>query len=262
MGRIILVASGKGGTGKTTTVANLSAALASLGHLTVAIDMDMGFRNLDIALGIENNIVYDICDVIEGNCTIDDALIKHDTYENLYVISAPQTKRALSFNEEEFAKVMERLKDRFEYCFIDAPAGSGEGFTYALEVAEGVIVVVVPETASLRDADRVISMIGEDKEIRLILNRIRPALIDKGIMLNADECMDMLGASLLGIIAEDDEMLISSLNGELSISRPDTKAGTAFLNIARRLTGEKVVIMKFEEDKGFFKKLKKLFKAE
>lgn len=262
MGKVILVASGKGGTGKTTTVANISAALALSGHLTVAVDMDMGLRNLDIALGLQNNIVYDICDVIDGNCTIDEAIIKHNEYENLYILSTPQTKKTNSFNEEKFLEILDRLKNRFEYCLIDAPAGMGEGFTYSLKGADSVIIVAVPENTSLRDADRVISEIDTDKEIRLVLNRIRPDLIDKGIMMNVDDCVDMLSVPLLGIIAEDENMILSSLKGQLSISDITTKSGMAFSNITRRILGESVGIMDFRDKQGFLVRLKRLFKAD
>ena len=257
-----MIASGKGGTGKTTTTANLSVALALSGHLTVAVDMDMGLRNLDIALGIQDNVVYDICDVIDGNCTIDEALIKHSEYENLYVLSAPQTKKTESFNQEEFLKVLQTLKNRFEFCLIDAPAGMGEGFTYSLEGCDSVIIVAVPENTSLRDADRVISEIDADKEIHLILNRIRPDLIDKGIMMSADDCVDMLSVPIIGIVAEDEAVILLSLAGKLCVSDINTKSGRAFFNIARRLMGETVGIMDFQEKKGFLKRLKQLFIAD
>lgn len=263
MGKIILVASGKGGTGKTTTAANLAAALSLSDKLTVAVDMDMGLRNLDIALGMENNIVYDICDVIDGVCELDEALIKDDTYENLYILSSPQTRKSLDFDDEKFIELWGRLRDRFDYCIIDAPAGIVGGFSYARLLADMVLIVATPDVPSLRDADRVISELIDFgcNDIYLILNRVRPELIEKGIMMNADECVDMLQIPVIGIVGEDTELLKSALRKEVAINNPDAMSGMAFLNISKRILGDTVPIMEFGNEKnGLIKRLKKLFK--
>jgi septum site-determining protein MinD len=261
MGEVIIVASGKGGTGKTTAVANLGAALATAGKLTVLVDMDMGLRNLDVALGLESDIVYDVSDIIDGTCTIDEVLIKDSRYENLYFIPAPQTRDASDLDEEKFSELWENLKNRFDYCIIDAPAGIDGGFKYALTGADRGIIVTLPETAALRDADRVISIFEDNgiEDIRLIINRVRVDMINRGIMMNVDDCMDMLSIPILGIVPDDVELLISGLKGEIAVSNPVSKAGEAFSNVAKRIVGEIVPIMDFEEKEGILKRLKKLF---
>jgi septum site-determining protein MinD len=261
MGEVIIVASGKGGTGKTTAVANLGAALATAGKLTVLVDMDMGLRNLDVALGLESDIVYDVSDIIDGTCTIDEVLIKDSRYENLYFIPAPQTRDASDLDEEKFSELWENLKNRFDYCIIDAPAGIDGGFKYALTGADRGIIVTLPETAALRDADRVISIFEDNgiEDIRLIINRVRVDMINRGIMMNVDDCMDMLSIPILGIVPDDVELLVSGLKGEIAVSNPVSKAGEAFSNVAKRIVGEIVPIMDFEEKEGILKRLKKLF---
>lgn len=261
MGKIIIIASGKGGTGKTTTAANLGAALAEKGKLVVLVDMDMGLRNLDIALGLENSIVYDIADVIDGGCTLDEALIKDKRYENLYFIPAPQTRDASSLKEEDVRGVWASIKSRFDYCVADAPAGVDGGFTYAAMCADSAVIVTMPEITALRDADRAISVL-EDMgitDIKVIINRIRTDMIDKGIMMNMDDCVDMLQVPVLGIIPDDEELIASALNGCLAVSDKNSKAGKAFWNITARLLGEEVPVMDFDEKDGFFKRMKKLF---
>lgn len=261
MGKIIIIASGKGGTGKTTTTANLGAALASKGKLVVLVDMDMGLRNLDVVLGMESSIVYDISDVVDGSCTLDEALIKDGRYEDLYFIPAPQTRDASSLDEENMREVWERLKSRFDYCIVDAPAGVDGGFTYAAMCADSAVIVTMPEITALRDADRTISVLEEMGvgNIKVVINRIRADLIDKGIMMNMDDCVDILQVPVLGIIPEDDELVISALGGRLAVYDEEAKAGRAFMNIAARLLGEDVPVMDFDVKEGFFERLKKLF---
>lgn len=258
MGRIVLVASGKGGTGKTSTAANLGTALAESGKLTVLVDMDIGLRNLDIALGLESSIVYDICDAAEGVCSLDDALIKDDKTDNLYLLSSPQTRNTAELNEDKLKQIWERLKNRFDYCIIDAPAGIGEGFFYSLMCADTVLVVVVPEISSLRDADRLITAAEDNgiKDIRLIINRIQPQLIEKGIMMNVDDCADITGIPVIGLVPED--YIPLSLNKKLAVKDEKSKAGRAFKNISGRLAGDNVPVMDFDEEQGFLKKLKQL----
>lgn len=262
MGEVIVVASGKGGTGKTTAAANIGAALASAGKLTVLVDMDMGLRNLDVALGLESDIVYDVSDIIDGTCTVDEVLIKDARYENLYFIPAPQTRDASGLDGEKFESLWENLRNRFDYCIIDAPAGIDGGFAYALLGADRGIIVTLPETAALRDADRVISIFEDNgvKDVRLIINRVRVDMINQGIMMNVDDCMDILSIPIIGIVPDDVELLISGLKGEIAVSNPQSRAGKAFSNVARRITGEAVPIMDFDEKEGILKRLKRIFK--
>ncbi len=261
MGKIIIVASGKGGTGKTTATANIGAALAMRGYLTVVIDMDMGLRNLDVTLGLESSIVYDISDIIEEGRSLDETLIRDGRYENLYFIPAPQTRRTASFADEDVEKLWESVRARFDYCIVDAPAGVDGGFIYAAMGADSAVIVTTPELTALRDADRAISALEDMNiaDIKVIINRVRADMIDRGIMMNMDDCVDMLQVPVLGIIPEDEELMISALRGKLAISNENSKAGKAFLNIAARISGKEAPIMEFEEKDGFLKRLKRLF---
>ena len=262
MGKIIVVASGKGGTGKTTTAANLGAALSENGYLTVLVDMDIGLRNLDIALGLESSVVFDAVEVIEGRSSLDEVLIQHSKYENLYFIAAPQTREAISVEEEKVTDFWERLKNRFDYCIVDAPAGIiGCGFEYACAGADAALIVSLPELTALRDADRAISVLEKKgiEDTKLIVNRIRPELIDRGLMMNVDECMDILGIPIIGIVPEDEELTACALSGELAMSQEKSLAGKAFSNIAKRLCGENIPILTMEK-KRRFKIFEKLYK--
>lgn len=258
MGQIIMVTSGKGGTGKTTTAANLGAALSQRGKLTVLIDMDMGLRNLDVALGLESSTVYDFTDYLEERCTIDELLVKADGYENLYFIASPQTRAVNNIDPEKLEEFWNILKNRFDFCIADSPAGISGGFTYIEKAADIVIIVTLAEIAALRDADRVIAILNEKQDIRLIVNRIRPELIEKKLMMNMDECMDMLGIPMLGIVPEDENLLVSAFKGSPAVNDDEVIAGRAFRNISARLCGEDVPVMEIKK-KSFFKKIKELF---
>lgn len=250
MGKIIVTASGKGGTGKTTAAANLGVALSQAGNLTVLVDMDIGLRNLDIALGLESNVVFDAVEVIEGRRSIDEVLIHHHKYENLYFVAAPQTREAMDISEEKVTAFWERLKARFDYCIVDAPAGIiGSGFDYAIDSADMALIVTLPEFTALRDSDRAISVMEKNgiEEIRLIINRIRPEMIKKGLMMNVDECMDILSIPIIGIVPEDEEVTKCALKGDVALSQESSLAGKAFLNIAKRICGESVPIIKMEK---------------
>lgn len=260
MGKIIMIASGKGGTGKTTVAANIGAALAMRGKLVLLADMDMGLRNLDIALGLESEVVYDISDVAAGRCAFDDALLRDGRFENLYFMPATQTGTPEDF-DGSIEEIGRNMKNRFDFCIIDAPAGIDGGFNYAAECADEVVIVTTPETTALRDADRVISVLEDEgkTEMRLIINRVRADLISKGIMKNIDDCVDILSIPILGIIPEDAELFVSSLKGEPTVLNDRSAARQAFLNISGRILGENIPIMDFGEKEGFLMKIKRIF---
>lgn len=261
MGQIVLVASGKGGTGKTTTTANIGAALAERGKLVVLVDMDMGLRNLDIVLGLESDIVYDISDVTEGTCTLDEALIKDKRYENLYFIPSPQTRGEIALDADSMRRVWEQLRSRFDYCIVDAAAGVTGSFTYAAMCADIAAIVTMPELTAVRDADRAVTIledIGVD-DVKLIINRVRADMINRGIMMNMDDCVDMLQIPVLGIVPDDEELIAAALSGTLAVSAENSRAGIAFRNITARLLGETVPVMSFDFKEGFLKRFKRLF---
>ncbi len=261
MGKIIIVASGKGGTGKTTATANIGAALAMRGNLVALVDMDMGLRNLDVILGLENSIVYDISDVIEKNCPLDEALIKDTRFDNLYFVPSPQTRGFSEMDEEETRQIWEQLKSRFDYCLIDSPAGVDGGFLYAAMCADSAVIVTMPELTALRDADRAISVL-EDKgitDIKVVINRVRADMINRGIMMNMDDCVDMLQVPVIGIVPDDEELIVSALTGEAAVLNSRSKAGRAFVNIAARICGEEIPVLDLEEKESFFRRLKKRF---
>lgn len=270
MENVIIIASGKGGTGKTTVTANLGAALALRGLSVVVVDMDMGLRNLDVALGLESSIVYDVADVIEETCTLDDALIKHPSFDSLFFLSSPQTRDASSLAsddaQERWAAFWERLGERFDYCLIDSPAGIDGGFKYALYGAKSAILVTLAETAALRDADRVVDVMEDAglEDIRLVINRIRPDMISSGIMMNIDTCIEMLEIPILGIIGDDTVLISSALKGELAVCDELSRAGCAMRNIAARVTGEEVPVMNFDEKKkeGIWERLTRFFRRK
>lgn len=248
MGKIIIVASGKGGTGKTTMTSHIGARLADMGHLTVLVDADAGFRNLDIALGMESSIVFDYSDYINGASELDDILVKSAGLENLYFVPAPQSVATTDFDEEKTAQFWEGLRNRFEFVLADAPAGMGDGFMFAAKYADEGIIVAAPETSSLRDADRVITELEEQgvETIRLILNRMKPELVDKKVHMNVDDCMDVLSIPILGIVPEDAAVTESMAIGNPYIASDGYGSGTAFGNIAGRLLGESIPMMDFD----------------
>lgn len=262
MGKIIIVASGKGGTGKTTFTSHVGARLAASGHLTVLVDADAGFRNLDLALGMESSIVYDYSDYINGTATIDDVLIKNTENENLYFIAAPQSAMTSDFDEGRTAEFWESLKNRFDYVLADAPAGMGDGFLFAAKYADEAVIVSLPESSSLRDADRVVAELEECgiETIRLVLNRLDAGLIEKKIFMNVDDCVDVLSIPILGLIPEDGTVTESMSMGKPLLEPDGFGAGTAIRNISERLMGNNVQMMSFEAGKkGLLAKIKSLF---
>jgi septum site-determining protein MinD len=261
LGTAIVVTSGKGGVGKTTTSANLGTGLAILGYSVVILDADIGLRNLDVVMGLENRIVYDVVDVVEKNCRLKQALIKDKRHEKLYLLPAAQTKDKTAVKPEQMVELISELKKEFDYIIIDCPAGIEQGFQYSIAGADEAIIVTTPEISAVRDADRVIGIL-EAKEIhnpRIVINRIRPDMVKRGDMMNIDDIIDILAIDLLGIVPDDESIVVSTNKGEPVVMDNKSKAGQAYRNIAKRVTGEEVELLNLEaDDEGKLSKIIKL----
>ncbi|MDR3589317.1 MAG: septum site-determining protein MinD [Negativicutes bacterium] len=259
MGEVIVVTSGKGGVGKTTTTANLGTGFALMGKKVVLVDADIGLRNLDVVMGLENRIVYDLVDVTEGNCRLKQALIRDKRYETMYLLPAAQTRDKNAVNPDQMRQLCQNLAEEFEYVIIDCPAGIEQGFKNAIAGAEKAIIVTTPEVSAVRDADRIIGLLeAEGKHNpKLIINRIRPHMVKKGDMMDIDDIIEILAVDLLGVIPEDEYIVISTNRGEPAIVNPASKASVAYKNIVRRLLGENVPLMSFDVETGFMTKLKR-----
>lgn len=258
--QVITVTSGKGGVGKTTAVANLAVALASGGSKVVCIDGDIGLRNLDVILGLENRIVYDIVDVIEGRCRLKQAMIRDKKLPGLYLIPAAQTRDKNAVSAADMNRLVKELRSECDFVLIDSPAGIERGFKNAIAPADRVLVVTNPEVSAVRDADRVIGILeAEDKGPgSLIINRLNPALVKKQDMLSADDVLDLLAIELIGIVPEDEGVLVGSNRGMPVSADPKSKAGQAFRNISRRLKGEEVPFLDLDSGGGLWGRLQKL----
>lgn len=265
MGESIVITSGKGGVGKTTTTANIGTALASLGKKVVVVDGDTGLRNLDVLLGLENRIVYTIMDVIEGRCRLKQALIKDKRFQNLCLLPTAQTRDKDDISPQEMLKIVNELKEEFDYVLIDSPAGIEQGFENAVIGADRAVVVVNPEITSVRDADRVIGKLdakGLDDHA-VIVNRLNYAMTKNGDMLDVSDIIETLSIKLIGVVPDDKSITVSTNKGEPIVLDDNAMAGKAFKNIARRITGEEVEIMNLDtEHEGFFGSLMKLFKRK
>ena len=239
--RRIVLTSGKGGVGKTTTTANLGAALAKRGKRVVLVDADIGLRNLDLVLGLEKRIVFDLVEVVEGRCQLRQALIKDKRFQALSILPAAQTRDKTAVSETQFAAVVDGLEEFADYILIDCPAGIEHGFRNAVAGASEAIVVTTPEVSAIRDADRVIGKLNERSlPIRLIVNRIRPEMVRSGDMMSVDDVVDILGVKLLGMIPDDEEVIDTTNRGEPIVLTPDSRLGEIYEKIARRLDGEHV----------------------
>ncbi|NEU29768.1 septum site-determining protein MinD [bacterium LRH843] len=261
MGEAIVITSGKGGVGKTTTSANLGTALALSGKKVCLVDTDIGLRNLDVVMGLENRIIYDLIDVIEGRCRLKQALIKDKRFDCLYLLPAAQTKDKTAIEPEQMQAVVEELKQEYDYVLIDCPAGIEQGFKNAIAGADKAIVVTTPEVSAVRDADRIIGLLEqEDMESpRLIVNRIRGHMMVSGEMLDVDEIVSILAIDLLGIVVDDEDVIKHSNKGEPIALHTTSKASIAYRNIARRILGETVPLMSLEVNEGMFAKIKRFF---
>jgi septum site-determining protein MinD len=262
MGEAIVITSGKGGVGKTTTTANLGASLATMGHRIALVDADIGLRNLDVVMGLENRIVYDLVDVVEGFAKIKHALIKDKRFENLYLLPAAQTKDKNAVSPEQMRKLVAELKDEFDFVLIDCPAGIEQGFRNAIAGADRALVVATPEVASVRDADRIVGLLEANdlKQPKLIINRIRPGMVKKGDMMDIDDMIEILAIELIGVVPEDEGIVVSTNRGEPIALTPGSRAGEAYRDIARRLLGEQVPFPALGED-GFLSRLRRMMKG-
>ena len=261
MGEVIVVTSGKGGVGKTTTTANLGTALALLNKNVALVDADIGLRNLDVVIGLENRIVYDIVDVIEGNCRLKQALIRDKRYSNLFLLPAAQTRDKDAITPEQMRKLCQTLKEEFDFVIIDCPAGIEQGFRNAISGADKAIVVTTPEVSAVRDADRIIGLL-EANDLRrpsLVLNRVRPEMVRRGDMMAIDDVTEILAIEIIGVVPDDESIVVSTNKGEPAVSDSSSKAGAAYKNIARRVLGEQVPFMNLNEKRGFFAGLKRFF---
>jgi septum site-determining protein MinD len=258
-GQVIVVTSGKGGVGKTTTVANVASALAKLGHKVMVMDLDIGLKKLDLILGLENRVIYDIVQVIEGECTLKQALVKDKRFPELHMLPAAQTRNKDDITPEQVKELCAQLKPEFDYIFIDCPAGIEQGFRNAIAAADRAIVVTNPEVSAVRDADRIIGMLesANFKDIKLVVNRIRNDMVKSGDMLSIEDLMEHLCIDLLGVVPEDKNVVVSTNKGEPIILNDHSQAATAFNNIARRILGEQVDFPTFEEI-SFWNKVKSL----
>lgn len=261
MGEAIVITSGKGGVGKTTTTANLGTALALMGKKVCLVDTDIGLRNLDVVMGLENRIIFDIVDVIEERCKLKQALIQDKRFDDLSLLPAAQTSDKSALSGEGMKKIIAELKQDYDYIIIDCPAGIEQGFQSAVAGADEAIVVTTPEKSSVRDADRIIGLL-ENKDIgrpSLVINRIRNHMMTSGDMLEVDEIVNILSIDLLGIVLDDDEVIKASNHGKPVAFEPNTKASIAYRNIARRILGEAVPLQSLEENKGLFQRVKSFF---
>ena len=261
MGEVIVITSGKGGVGKTTTTANLGVALALRNKKVALVDTDIGLRNLDVVMGLENRIVYDIVDVVEEKCKLRQALIKDKRFNELFLLPAAQTRDKSAVNEEQMKELIGKLKEEFDYILIDCPAGIEQGFKNAIAGADRAIIVTTAEISAIRDADRIIGLLeaSEIKNPELIINRIRPAMVKKGEMMDVDDIVDLLSIDLIGVVPDDEYIITQTNKGEPVVIKDKSPSGKAYLEIARRILGENVDVTVPGRKEGLFSKMKGFF---
>jgi len=262
--RVITVTSGKGGVGKTTMVANLGIALAVRGQRVVVIDADIGLRNLDVLLGLENRIVYDLVDVVEGRCRLRQAMVRDKRLSELFLLPAAQTRDKSAVQPEDMMRVCDSLRDQCDFVLVDSPAGIEQGFRYAVAPADEILIVTNPEVAAVRDADRIIGLVEAEEQgpTRLIINRIKPDMVRRGEMLDVPDVVELLAIDLIGIVPEDQDILVAANRGQpLAFSSDSSLAGRAFHNIARRLLGEDVPFLPLREP-GVLERLFRFVRSE
>lgn len=258
--RVITVTSGKGGVGKTTLTANIASALAKMGRKVTAIDADIGLRNLDVVMGLENRIVYDIVDVVEGRCRLRQAMIKDKRQPDLYLIPAAQTRDKMSVSPSDMILVCDQLREQMDYVVIDSPAGIERGFRNAIAPADHILVVTNPEISAVRDADRIIGLVEAEEKGpgQLIINRLKPAMVARGDMLSVEDILDVLAIELVGVIPEDESILVSTNQGlPVTMSNANgSSASQAFTNVAQRIEGEEIPFLDLNPQNGIFNRFR------
>ncbi len=244
-GKTIVMTSGKGGVGKTTATANVGTALALRSNRVVVIDTDIGLRNLDVVMGLENRIVYDLVDVVEGRCRLEQALIRDKHAGDLYLIAAAQTRDKDCITTQQLVGLCKRLEDDFDYVIVDCPAGIEQGFRNAIAAAREALVVTTPEVSAIRDADRVIGLLqaADIREIRLIINRINPAMVRQGNMMDASDVLEMLAVDAIGLVPADDRVITSTNNGTPVVYDSQSPSGREFVRVAARIDGEHLTLI-------------------
>jgi len=258
--RVLTITSGKGGVGKTTTTANLGTALAMQGKKVAVVDSDIGLRNLDAVLGLENRIVYDLVDVVEGQCRLRQALIKDKRLPELYLLPAAQTRDKNAINSIQMEQLCQQLRLEFDFVLIDSPAGIEQGFRNAIVGADEIIIVANPEMASVRDADRIIGLVeaAGKPEPRLILNRLRPEMVKRGDMMDVADVLEVLGIDLIGIIPEDEMIIVAINKGEPIVYEKRSRAGSGYINAAQRIIGKEVPLEEVEEATTFMERFRRM----
>lgn len=257
---VIVVTSGKGGVGKTTTTANIGTGLAKLGKKVCLIDTDIGLRNLDVVMGLENRIIYHLVDVIEGNCRMKQALIRDKRHPGLYLMPSAQTRDKTAVSPGQMVKVIEHIKDQFDYVILDCPAGIEQGFQNAIAGAQRAIVVTTPEVSAIRDADRIIGLLEMNgfSKMDLIINRLRPEMVRRGDMMSSEDVVDILGIPLLGVIPDDEGVVVATNQGDPLVGG-STPAGMAFANVVGRIEGQEIPFLNFEKSISFFSRVTGIF---
>ena len=255
MSEVIVITSGKGGVGKTTTSANVGTGLAMLGKRVVLIDTDIGLRNLDVVMGLENRIIYNLVDVIEGNCRMKQALIRDKRYPDLFLLPSAQTRDKSSVSPGQMIKLVEDLREEFDYILLDCPAGIEQGFRNAIAGADRALIVT-PEVSAIRDADRIIGLLEASGVGRmdLIINRIRSDMVRRGDMMSVDDVMDILSVPVIGTVPDDEDIVISTNQGEPLVGM-NGYAGQAYLNICKRILGESVPFIQLDASPGFWSRI-------
>ena len=256
MSEVIVITSGKGGVGKTTTTANVGTGLAQLNKKVVMIDTDIGLRNLDVVMGLENRIVYNLVDVIEGKCRLKQALIKDKKYPELCLLPSAQTRDKDAVTPEQMVELIDELRKEFDYILLDCPAGIEQGFKNAIAGADKALVVTTPEVSAIRDADRIIGLLEANdlRDIHLIINRLRPDMIARGDMMSVDDVMDILSVPVIGTVPDDEDIVISTNQGEPLVGM-NGYAGQAYLNICKRILGESVPFIQLDASPGFWSRI-------
>lgn len=261
MARVITITSGKGGVGKTTSTANLGTALAFQGNKVAVVDADIGLRNLDVVMGLENRIVYDLVDVIEGRCRLRQALIKDKHLPDLCLLPAAQTRDKDAVSANDMVELSNQLRAEFDYVLIDSPAGIESGFRNAVAGADEIVIVTTPEVSAVRDADRIIGLVDSFEKAypRLIINRIKPHMVNRGEMMSVDDVLQILSIELIGVVPDDEQIVTATNRGEVAVRDRSSRAGRAFFDIARRIAGESIPITLIEEPQGLMDRLFGMF---